>query len=95
MVPPWLVLSSLTVNASEPLNLSPLDEEPFKGGREEAFHCDNGIFFALGAVGHLLRFFVFHWEIRVGEVMVSVWGSLPGTLVAGLFSFMLWKEAHR
>ena len=49
----------------------------------------------LCTVGQLLCFFVFHGEIRVGEVMVPVWGSLPGTLVAALFSFMLWEEAHR
>ena len=58
------------------------------------FTLTAAIFFALGTVWHLLRFLVFHWEIRIGEAMVPVWGSAPAILVAALLSWMLWREAH-
>lgn len=45
----------------------------------------SGVFFAVGAVAHLLRL-IMGVEIVIGGLVTPVWGSLPGALFAALFA---------
>ena len=47
---------------------------------------------AIVAVVHLVRLFA-GWEVVVGGLIVPVWFSLPGFIVAGGLATMVWREA--
>lgn len=52
------------------------------------------IVFSLIAFMHLLRLF-FSWEITINGMIVPLWVSIPGFVIAAGLAFMLWREAHR
>lgn len=52
------------------------------------------IVFSLIAFMHLLRLF-FGWEVTVNGMIVPLWVSIPGFVIAAGLAFMLWREAHR
>jgi hypothetical protein len=54
----------------------------------------SGIFFAAGAVGHLVRLAT-GFEIVVGGVTVPPWVSFPGTLVAAALAIWMVAAARR
>ena len=47
--------------------------------------------FSLVAVLHLLRL-VFGWEVIVSGIIIPLWVSVIGFLVAGLLAVLLWRE---
>jgi len=49
------------------------------------------VIFALGAVMHLVRYFM-GWEIFVNSVSIPMWLSLPAFVIAGGLAIMLWRE---
>ena len=48
------------------------------------------VFTAVGVV-HFLRL-VTGWEVEINHMVIPVWISVPGALIAGLLAVMLWKE---
>jgi hypothetical protein len=52
------------------------------------------IVFSLIAFMHLLRLF-FSWEVTVNGMIVPLWVSIPGFVIAAGLAFMLWREAHK
>jgi len=46
------------------------------------------------AVAHLLRLFT-GWEVTFNGAVVPVWGSLPGSVIAGGLALMVWREARK
>jgi hypothetical protein len=51
------------------------------------------VVFALIAVLHLVRLFT-GWEVVFDGLVVPVWVSLAGMLVAGGLAVMVWREAR-
>ena len=49
------------------------------------------IVFALVAVVHLLRLF-YGWEVVVASVVIPMWVSWLGLVVAGGLALMIWRE---
>lgn len=49
------------------------------------------VVFILVSLLHLLRYFL-GWEIMVNTVVIPMWVSLLGFVVAGGLAFMLWRE---
>jgi hypothetical protein len=49
--------------------------------------------FAVIAAIHLLRLFA-GWEIILNGVVVPVWWSAPGFIVAAVLGFTLWREGR-
>ena len=54
----------------------------------------SGAFFAAGAVGHLLRL-TKGIEIVIGGVIVPLWVSFPGVLIAALLAVWMVVAARR
>lgn len=54
----------------------------------------SGIFFAAGAVAHLVRLTT-GMEIVIGGLVVPVWGSAPGALIAALLALWMVVAARR
>ncbi len=52
------------------------------------------IVFSLIAFMHLLRLF-FSWEVTVNAMIVPLWVSMPGFVIAAGLAFMLWREMRR
>lgn len=52
------------------------------------------IFFALIAIGHLLRYF-YEVPIQAGDLTIPAWWSLPGCLIAAALSWLIWREHRR
>jgi len=52
------------------------------------------IVFSLIAFMHLLRLF-FSWEVTVNGMIVPLWVSIPGFVIAAGLAFMLRREAHK
>ena len=48
----------------------------------------------LVAIAHLLRLFT-AWEVTVTGVVIPVWISLPGLVIAGGLAVMVWREARK
>jgi|TARA_B100000315_G_C14453063_1_gene530081 hypothetical protein len=53
-----------------------------------------GVIFAAGTIGHVVRL-ITGFEITIGEVVVPVWVSFPGVLVAGLLAVWMVVAARR
>ena len=51
------------------------------------------IFILITAV-HLLRL-VFGWEATLNGVVVPMWVSVLGLLIAGALAYFLWREAYK
>ncbi len=54
----------------------------------------SGVFFATGAVAHLVRL-ITGFEIVVGGVVAPVWVSFPGALIAALLAIWMVVAAGR
>jgi len=54
----------------------------------------SGVFFAAGAVGHAVRLAT-GFEIVIGGVIVPVWVSFPGALIAALLAVWMTVAARR
>jgi hypothetical protein len=52
------------------------------------------IVFSLIAFIHLLRLF-FGWEVAINGMIIPVWVSAPGFLIASGLALMLWRESRR
>ena len=50
--------------------------------------------FILIAVVHLLRL-VYGWEATVNSVVIPMWVSVAGLLIAGAMAYFLWREAYK
>ena len=50
--------------------------------------------FSLISLLHLFRIF-FGWKITVDGLVVPMWVSIPGFVVAAGLAFMVWREAHK
>ena len=50
--------------------------------------------FILIAVMHLLRL-VFGWEVTLDSMVVPMWVSIMGFLIAGALAYFLWREAYK
>ena len=50
--------------------------------------------FALIAVMHILRL-VLSWEITVNTVIIPMWVSVPGLIIAAGLAWLLWLENKR
>ncbi len=50
--------------------------------------------FILIAVVHLLRL-VYGWEATVNSVVIPMWVSVMGLLIAGALAYLLWREAYK
>ncbi len=50
--------------------------------------------FILIAVVHLLRL-ILAWEVTVNSVVIPMWVSLMGLLIAGALAYFLWREAYK
>ena len=50
--------------------------------------------FILVAVMHLLRL-VYGWEATVNSVVIPLWVSVMGLLIAGALAYFLWREAYK
>ena len=51
------------------------------------------IIFSLMAFIHLLRLF-FGWEVIISGIILPVWISAPGFLVASVLALTLWRESR-
>ena len=49
------------------------------------------VIFTLVSVIHLIRYFL-GWEVTVNAVVIPMWISLPGFIIAALLAIMLWRE---
>jgi len=54
----------------------------------------SGVFFAAGAVGHVVRL-TKGIEIVIGGIAVPVWVSFPGALIAALLAIWMVVAAQR
>jgi len=52
------------------------------------------VFFALIGLVHLLRL-AMHWTVIVNGMVVPLWASAVGFLVASVLSIMVWRENRR
>ncbi|MBM4140881.1 MAG: hypothetical protein FJ242_05220 [Nitrospira sp.] len=52
------------------------------------------IVFSLIAFMHLLRLF-FSWEVTINGMIVPLWVSIPGFVIAAGLAFMLWREVRK
>jgi hypothetical protein len=43
---------------------------------------------------HLLRLF-FAWEVTISGMILPVWISMPGFVIASGLALMLWREARK
>ena len=50
--------------------------------------------FILVAVMHLLRL-VYGWEATVNSMVIPMWVSVMGLLIAGALAYFLWREAYK
>ncbi len=50
--------------------------------------------FLLMAAVHLLRL-VYGWEATVNNVVIPMWVSVMGLLIAGALAYFLWREAYK
>jgi membrane protein implicated in regulation of membrane protease activity len=52
------------------------------------------IVFSLIALIHLLRLF-FGWEVIINGMILPIWISVPGFLIASGLALMLWRESRK
>jgi hypothetical protein len=50
--------------------------------------------FILIAMVHLLRL-VYGWEATVNNVVIPMWVSVMGLLIAGALAYFLWRDAYK
>jgi hypothetical protein len=52
------------------------------------------IVFSIIAFIHLLRLF-FGWEVIINGMIIPIWVSVPGFLIAAGLALMLWRESRK
>jgi hypothetical protein len=52
------------------------------------------VVFSLIALIHLLRLF-FGWEVIISGMILPLWISVPGFLIASGLALMLWRESRK
>jgi hypothetical protein len=52
------------------------------------------VIFAFGSIAHLLRLFL-GWEIIINAVVMPIWISAIGFVIAGGLAIMLWYEMKK
>jgi hypothetical protein len=52
------------------------------------------IVFSVIAFIHLLRLF-FGWEVTISGMILPIWISVPGFLIASGLALMLWRESRK
>jgi len=52
------------------------------------------VVFSLIAFIHLLRLF-FGWEVTINGLILPIWMSVPGFLIASGLAFMIWQESRK
>jgi hypothetical protein len=52
------------------------------------------IVFSIIAFIHLLRLF-FGWEVIINGMIIPIWVSVPGFLIAAGLALMLWRESPK
>jgi hypothetical protein len=52
------------------------------------------IVFSVIAFIHLLRLF-FSWEVTISGMILPIWISVPGFLIASGLALMLWRESRK
>ncbi len=52
------------------------------------------IVFSLIAFIHLLRLF-FSWEVTISGMILPIWISAPGFIIASGLALMLWRESRK
>lgn len=50
--------------------------------------------FILVAIAHLVRL-ALGWEVTVNSVVIPMWVSVIGLLIAGALAYFVWREAYR
>ena len=51
------------------------------------------VIFAVICLVHILRI-IFGWEVIVDHIVIPIWVSGVGALLAGLLAVMVWKESR-
>ena len=51
------------------------------------------VIFSLVAVLHVLRL-IFGWEAAINGLVIPMWASLVGLIIAGGLAVMLWRESR-
>jgi hypothetical protein len=51
------------------------------------------VIFALVAVLHALRL-IFGWEVVINGLVMPMWASVVGLIVAGWLAVMVWRESR-
>jgi len=51
------------------------------------------VIFSLMAVLHVLRL-IFGWEAVINGLVIPMWVSVVGTIIAGGLAVMLWRESR-
>ena len=51
------------------------------------------VLFSLVAVLHVLRL-IFGWEVAINGVVMPMWASVVGLIVAGGLAVMVWRESR-
>ena len=57
------------------------------------FTTAGSVVFGLVCLGHLARLCL-GWDVMVNGLHIPLWLSFVGMIVAGVLSFMLWREAR-
>jgi len=52
------------------------------------------VVFVLVSLLHVVRYFL-GWEIIINAVVIPMWVSLLGFVIAGGLAFMLWREMNQ
>ena len=52
------------------------------------------VIFTLIALLHILRLF-FGWEVIVNQIVIPIWASVLGLIIAGGLAIMLWLESRQ
>lgn len=52
------------------------------------------VIFALVALAHVLRL-IFEWEVVISGMVIPMWVSVVGTLIAGGLAVLLWRESRQ
>lgn len=50
------------------------------------------VIFVIVSILHIVRYFL-GWQVTVNSVMIPMWASLLGFVIAGGLAIMLWRES--
>jgi hypothetical protein len=52
------------------------------------------VVFAMVSLAHFLRV-AMGWTVTIDSLVIPIWASIVGGLIAAAFAFALWREARR